>query len=141
MTKNTLLMLALMSFASPACVITTTPPRDVGSVNSDGTVYLGWNLVGKPDKSTDQDTYLVGANNGTFSAIRLNADKPVAFTQVLVIFADGERWVAPAPATLGAGEITPPIPLPNGPRAIYSIVVSGAPTADLLSKVEINANR
>lgn len=141
MTKNALLLLALFSIGAPACVIATTPPRDVGSVNSDGTVYLGWNLVGRPDHATDQDTWPVGAQVGNFTAIRLHSEKPVSITRVLVVFADGQQWVAPAPATMGADEWSSPIPLPNGPRAISSITISGAPTTDLLSRLDVDGFR
>jgi hypothetical protein len=142
MTKNALFLLALVSsLAAPACVITETPPRDVGSANADGSVYLGWNLIGRADKQTDHDEYLVGAGVGNFSAFRLHAEKPVALNEVLVIFADGTRWVAPAPQTMGVNETSQPIALPNGPRAIYSITITGAPTTDLLSRVDIDGFR
>ena len=144
MKKHAFVMLslaALASMAAPACVVTTTN-RDVGSVAADGTVYLGWNLIGreKDPSANDQDTYDVGAQLGTFSSIRLRAEKPVVIAQVLVIFADGERWNAPAPAELGTDQWSAPIQFP-GPRAIHSIVVSGRPTTSLLSRLEIHGNR
>jgi len=141
MIKNTLVLSALLALSSSACVITETPPRDVGSVNSDGTVYLGWNLIGRADKADDHDEYLVGAGVGNFTAFRLHAEKPVAFTEVLVIFADGTRWVAPGPQSMGANETSAPVQLPNGPRGIYSITLSGKPTTDLLARVDIDAFR
>lgn len=143
MTKNALAMLALLSLAAPACVIRTTAPRDVGSVSADGSVYLGWHLVNRAtaSKPEDQETYDVGAHLGAFSAIRMHTEKPVAFSQVLVIFANGERWVAPAPAAMGADEWTAPIQLPGGPRPIHSIVVNGHSTTSLLAKLEFHGTR
>ncbi|MGZ3423620.1 MAG: hypothetical protein ACXVEF_18305 [Polyangiales bacterium] len=142
MTKNALVMLAVLSLGAPACVVTTTT-RDVGSLNADGTVYLGWNLVGGDNKTgaNDQDTYYVGQQVGAFSAIRLHSEKPISVAQVLVVFADGERWIAPVPAQLGNDQWTAPIPLPRGPRAIHSIVVFGRSTAALLSRLEIHGTR
>ena len=136
-----LALLAFLSIAAPACVITETPPRDVGSVNADGTVYLGWNLIGRADKQVDHDEYVVGAGVGNFTAFRLHSEKPVSFTEILVTFADGQRWVAPGPQSMGANEMSAPIALPNGPRPIYSITLSGKPTTDLLSRVDIDAMR
>ena len=149
MKKHALVMLAwlslvgLASFAAPGCVITDTS-RSVGSVASDGSVYLGWNLIGsdggngKPD---DSDTYDIGAGLGNYSAIRLHAEKPIQLTQVLVIFANGERWVAQAPGGLNTDEWSAPIALPGGPRPIHSIVVIGRSTSSLLSKLEIHGLR
>jgi hypothetical protein len=143
MTKNALVMLAVLSLGAPACTVTTTS-RDVGSVASDGSVYLGWNLVGRDHKDpnvNDSDTYDIGQQVGAFSAIRLHAEKPLTLAQVLVIFADGERWVAPAPPALGQDQWSAPIPLPRGQRAIHSIVVAGRPNTDLLSRLEIYGTR
>jgi hypothetical protein len=143
MKKNALVLLSVLALATPACVITATPPRDVGSVNADGSVYLGWHLIARDDKShpNDVETYEVGAQLGNFSTIRLHSEKPIALAQVLVIFANGERWVAPAPPALGAEEWSAPIQLSGGPRPIHSIVVTGRSTTSLLSKLEINATR
>lgn len=142
MKKTAFAVLSVLSLAAPACVITSTQ-RDVGSVAADGTVYLGWHLVNRDGKNgaDDQETYDVGAQLGNFSAIRLHADKPVSLTQVLVIFADGERWVAPAPNALGDNQWTAPLALPRGPRAIHSVVVLGRSTTSLLSRLEIHGNR
>lgn len=145
MTKQALSILfalSALSLAAPACVITNTT-RDVGSTASDGTVYLGWNLIGreKDPNANDEDTYDIGAGLGNYSAIRFKAEKPIAFAQVLVIFANGERWVAPAPAALGNNEWSAPIQLPGGPRPIHSIVVTGRSTASLLSRLEIHGYR
>jgi hypothetical protein len=142
MKKNAFLLLSMLSLAAPACVITTTT-RDVGTVSPDGSVFLGWHLIRRDEKTNanDQETYDVGAQLGTFSAIRLHADKPLALAQVRVIFADGERWIAPAPQGLGAEEWSAPIQLPGGPRAIHSVVVFGRSTTSLLSKLEIHGTR
>lgn len=145
MNKNALLLLSVLSVASlaaPACTITTTANRDVGSLNADGSVYLGWHLLNRDNKSgNDRETYDVGAQLGAFSSIRLHGDKPIAIAQVLVIFANGEQWVAPAPAGLANDEWSQPIPLPGGPRPIHSIVVYGRSTASALSKLEIHGGR
>lgn len=138
MTKKALALFALLSLAAPACTITTTT-REVGSVASDGSVYLGWNLI--DNKGNDQDTFDIGANLGAYSTIRLHAEHPITFGQVLVIFADGERWIAPAPQALAEGEWSAPIPLPKGPRAIHSVVVNGRSTAGLLSRLEVYGTR
>jgi hypothetical protein len=42
---------------------------------------------------------------------------------------------------MGANETSAPIALPNGPRGIYSITITGAPTTDLLSRVDIDGFR
>lgn len=138
-----LLSLFAVALAAPACVVTAAPPRDVGTVSADGSVFLGWHLLSRDNKTgaDDQETYAVGAQLGTFSALRLHADKPLGLAQVLVIFADGERWVLPAPHGLGADEWTQAIPLHGGPRAIHSIVVTGQPTTSLLSKLEFHGHR
>jgi hypothetical protein len=122
----------------------TTTTRDVGAVNADGTVYLGWNLIGKDGgkgNPNDSDTYDIGAQMGNFSALRLHSEKPIAFAQILVVFADGERWVAPGPAAMGAEEWSQPIPLPRGPRPIHSVVVTARSTNSLLSRLEIHGTR
>lgn len=138
MTKNALVLLSLLSLAAPACTITTTT-RDVGSVSTDGSVYLGWNLI--DNKGNDSDTYDIGAQLGAYSAIRLHADKPVELGQVQVVFADGERWLAPAPAAMNGDEWSAPIPLPRGPRPIHSVVIAGKATTSLLARVEIYGYR
>jgi hypothetical protein len=142
MTKKILLLLGLLSIAAPACVVRTTN-REVGSVSSDGSVYLGWHLLARDNRGggDDQETYDIGAHLGPFSAIRLHADRPVTLTQVLVIFADGERWVAPAPQVLGQDEWTNPIFLPRAPRPIHSIVVFGRSTTSLLAHLEFYGSR
>lgn len=143
MNKNALVLLSVLSLAAPACVITTTN-RDVGSVAADGSVYLGWHLIRRDDKNpnaNDQETYDIGAQLGNFSTIRINADKPVAIARVHVIFANGERWDAPAPAALGGNEWSAPIQLPGGPRPIHSVVIDGRSTTSLLSRVEVHGTR
>lgn len=139
MNKHVFAMLTLLSLAAaPACVVTTTT-REVGSVAADGSVYLGWNLIGNDGGKSnpfDTDTYDIGANFGGFSMLRLHADKPVAFAQIQVIFADGERWIAQGPPSLNADETSAPIVLPGG-RAIHSVVIVGRATNSLLTKVEI----
>jgi hypothetical protein len=145
MKKNTLLLVSVLSLALPACVVTTTAPRDVGSVAADGSVYLGWHLLNRDNKNKpdnlDQETYDIGAQVGGFSTIRLHADKPIAVAQVLVIFANGERWAAPAPAVLGQNEWSAPIQLPGAPRPIHSIVVTGRSTTSLLAHLELHGGR
>ena len=142
MNKTALVLLAALALAAPAGTI-TSHSRDGGSVASDGSVYLGWHLLNKDGKvnGNDEESYAVGAQLGSFSAIRLHADKPVALAQVLVIFANGERWVAPAPQELGADQWSAPIPLPGGPRAIHSVVVHGRSTTSILSHFEIYGSR
>jgi hypothetical protein len=64
---------------------------------------LGWDLFdarGKPDR----ERYPVGQQHGSFSSIRLHADKAATLSQVVVIFMDGERFIAPAPSSMGAGQ-------------------------------------
>lgn len=144
MNKNTFVLLSVLSLALPACVVTTTAPRDVGSVAADGSVYLGWHLINRGNNANggnDQETYDVGAQVGAFSTIRLHGDKPIALAQVLVIFANGERWTAPAPAQLGNDEWSAPIQLPGGPRPIHSIVIFGRSTTSLLAHLEIHGGR
>jgi len=144
MKKNALVLLSVLSLAAPACVITTTPPRDVGSVSADGTVYLGWHLLRQDRKNPnldDVETYDVGAQHGNFSSIRLHADKPLALTRVHVIFANGERWDAPTPPALAQEGWSAPIQLPGGPRQIHSIVITGRSTTSLLSHLEIHGTR
>ena len=144
MTKHALVLLSLLSLSAPACVIHTQAPRDVGSVNADGTVFLGWHLINRDSKSNngnDMETYDIGAAQGNFSSIRLMSEKPISLWIVRVIFANGEQWDAPVPPTMGANEWTNPIQLPGGPRPIHSIVVYGRSTTSLLSKVEIHGGR
>jgi hypothetical protein len=143
MNTKSLVLLSVLSLAAPACVVHTTAPRDVGSVAADGSVYLGWHLVrsNKKTNANDVETYDVGAHIGNFSAIRIHAEKPTALAEVLVIFANGERWVAQAPAMLNTEEWSAPIALPGAPRAIHSIVVTGQPTGSLLSKIELHGYR
>ncbi len=142
MKKNALVLLSVLSLAAPACVITTTN-RDVGSVNADGSVYLGWHLLNRNEKTNanDQETYDVGVQLGAFSSIRLHADKPMSIARVHIIFANGERYDAPAPPALGAEEWSPPLQLPGGPRPIHSIVVDGRSTTSLLAKLELHGGR
>ncbi|GAF69530.1 unnamed protein product, partial [marine sediment metagenome] len=87
MSFRTVLLLAAIATALPACTVNMVEP---GAVSSDGTVYLGFNLFdarGKPDR----EDYQIGQQLGAFSSIRLKTDAPVAVTKVHVIFADGER--------------------------------------------------
>lgn len=142
MTKTALVMLSLLSLATPACVVTTTN-RDVGSVAADGSVFLGWHLIARDNKSSvdDQETYDIGNQFGAFSTLRLHVDRPTTITQVLVIFADGERWVAQAPAALAQNEWSAPIPLPRGPRPIHSVIVTGRSSSSMLAKLEIYGTR
>ncbi len=142
MNKTALVLLSALALAAPACTV-TSHSRDVGSVASDGSVYLGWHLLNKDGKvnGNDEETYDIGAQLGNFSTIRLHADKPVSLAQVLVIFANGERWVAPAPQALAADQWSAPIALPGGPRAIHSVVVHGRSTTSLLAHFEIYGGR
>jgi hypothetical protein len=142
MNKHALVLLSVLSLAAPACVITTTS-RDVGSVNADGSVYLGWHLLQRNEKTNanDQEVYEVGAQVGAFSSIRLHADKPLSLARVHVIFANGERWDAPAPPGLNTDEWSAPIQLPGGPRPIHSIVIDGRSTSSLLAKLEVHGGR
>ena len=144
MTKNALALLSFLALAAPACVVTTQAPRDVGTVNADGSVFLGWHLLNRDNKSNggvDVETYDIGAQHGNFASIRLYSEKPIALTRVHVIFANGERWDAPAPPAMNANEWTGPIQLPGGPRPIHSIVIYGRSTTSLLSKFEIYGGR
>lgn len=143
MNKNALALLALLSLI-PACTVTTTGAREVGSVAADGSVYLGWHLINRDNKKNngnDLETYDIGANLGNFSTIRLHSEKPVTIAQLHVIFANGERWDAPAPAAMNNDEWSAPIQLPGGPRPIHSIQFVGRSTTALLSKVEIYGGR
>jgi hypothetical protein len=142
MKKNILALLSVLSLATPACVVHTTAPRDVGSVSADGSVFLGWHLLNRASakRPVDVETYDIGAQHGAFSTIRLHADKPIAINEVLVIFANGERLVAPAPAGMGQDEWTAPIQL-GAPRPIHSIVVQGTSSTSLLAKLEIFGGR
>jgi hypothetical protein len=144
MTKSALVLLSLLSLAAPACVVHTQAPRDVGSINADGSVFLGWHLLNRDNKGNngnDSETYDIGAQVGNFSSIRLFSDRPISIAQVHVIFANGERWDAPAPPVMNANEWTGPIQLPGGPRPIHSIIINGRSTSSLLAKVEIHGGR
>lgn len=144
MKNHALLLLSLLSVATPACVVTTTAPRDVGSISSDGSVYLGWHLLNRDNKTNggnDVETYDVGAQHGGFSAIRIHTDRPISLAEVLVIFANGERWAAPAPATMNANDWTAPLPFPSPQRPIHSIVITGRSTSSLLARVEVHGTR
>jgi hypothetical protein len=140
--KHVLALLASLTLVTPACVIRTTAPRPVGALNTDGSVFLGWHHVAKnQNQGPDREAYDVGAQLGNFSSIRLHADSPVAIDEVLVIFANGERWVAPGPLALAGGEWSQPIPLPGGARPIHSVVLTGRATTGLLSTVEVHGAR
>ena len=89
--KTALVLISVMSLVTPACVITQTAPRDVGALNADGTVYLGWHLIARPkNNANDRETYDVGAQLGNFSALRIHVDSAVSLAQVSVILANGE---------------------------------------------------
>lgn len=137
MTFRTFLLLTAVAITAPACTVYV---REPGTVSSDGTVYLGFSLISAKEK-VDREEYPVGQQHGAFSAIYLHADQSVSLSQVVVIFADGERFTAPAPATLGGGQSSPVIALPRGPRAIHSILVTGKSQQKGLAKVEIYAKR
>ena len=133
MSLRLLFLLGAIAVASPACVVYATEP---GAVTSDGSVYLGFDLYSGKGKS-DRESYPVGQQLGAFSTIWLTADEPVAVQQVLVVFADGERYNAPVPATLGGHRSSPAIRLPRGPRQIHSIVVGAKSQNKHLAKIEI----
>ncbi len=139
--KNTALLL-LAALALPACIINAAPPREVGSAATDGSVYLGWRLVSKEKKgANDRETFPVGERFGTFSTIRLTTDRPLNLAQVVVIFMNGEQWIARAPAALSGGQWSEVIALPGAPRAIHSVVVDGIATSTMHAKLEIHATR
>jgi len=133
MSLRTVLLLAALATTAPACVVHVTEP---GAVTPDGSVYLGFDLFSSKGKS-DRERILVGQELGAFSSIRLNADAPVALNQVVVIFADGERFNAPVPARLAGGQWTGTIALPRGARPIHSIVVTAKSQGKHLAKIEI----
>jgi hypothetical protein len=136
MNLRSLLLPALLLAAAPACVVHTLEP---GAVTSNGSVYLGFSLFddkGKPDR----EKYAVGQQLGQFSSLQLVADHAVTVSKVVVIFADGERFTAPAPRRLGAGQSSPLIALPRGPRAIHSVVIAAQSDHKLLSKIEVYGN-
>src|SRR5690349_1769029 len=113
------LLLAALATAAPACTVYTTQP---GTALADGSIDMGFDLFdnkGKPDR----EAILIGQELGAFKTIRVIADKPVALSRVTVVFADGERFVAPVPTHLKGGQSTPVITLPRGPRPIHSIVI------------------
>ena len=137
MTFRTFLLLTAVASIAPACTVYV---REPGAVISDGSVYLGFSLISAKGK-VDNEEYPVGQQHGAFSAIRLHADESVSLNQVVVIFADGERFTAPTPATLGGGQSSGLIALPRGPRPIHSILVAGKSQRKGLAKVEIYATR
>ena len=138
MKKTTLVLISLLAVAMSACVVTAQPPREPGTVNSDGSVYLGWRLLSRNKGKNDRETYNMGAQLGTFTSLRLTTDKPAALAQVTVIFANGEQWMAPIPASLAGGEWSGAIALPGAPRAIHSVVIDGHATGSMHAKVEIH---
>lgn len=133
MILRTVLLLTALVVAAPSCTVYVTEP---GAVQSDGSIYLGFNLFSR--KKVDRESYAIGDKLGPYSSIRLHVDEDVNVSEVTVIFADGERFAAPAPGDLAAGAWTNPIPLPRGPRPLHSIVVSAQSKTKLLAKVEIN---
>jgi hypothetical protein len=133
MSLRTVLLLAALATAAPACVVHVTEP---GAVTSDGSVYLGFDLFSGKGKS-DRERIDVGQQLGAFSTIRLNTDESIALSQVVVIFADGERFKVPVPAKLGGGRWTEPVALPRGPRPIHSVVVTARSLGKHLAKIEI----
>jgi hypothetical protein len=142
MNKPVLLLLSVLSLAAPACVVHTTAPRDVGSLNADGSVFLGWHLFRSSGPGgVDREVYDVGQQLGNFQALRLHADRPVEITQVLVIFADGERWMAPAQQVLDTNQWSAWIPLPRAPRPIHSVEILGRSTSAMLANVDVHGLR
>lgn len=142
MKKPVLALLAVVTLSLSACVVNNTPPRDVGSAAADGSIYLGWRLVSKEKKGgTDRETFNVGDGLGTYSSLRVTTDRAVNIAQLVVIFSNGEQWIAPAPGDLAAGQWTNPIALPGAPRAIHSIVVDGRAASTMHAKVEIHGTR
>ncbi len=135
---RTVLLLGTLATAATACTVQTIPP---GTVLADGSVDLGFELFdnkGKPDR----EAIPLGRQLGALSTIRLVANKPIALSRMTVIFADGERFVAPLPARLRGGESTPVIQLPRGPREIHSVViVARSEGKELLAKLELYGTR
>ena len=130
-----LLLGALMAVA-PGCVVHT---MQTGAVANDGSVYLGWNLFSEHGR-TDREEYPIGQQYGAFSSFRFTTDQAIDFQKVVVVFADGERYTAPIPDKLRAGQWSNPIALPRGPRQIHSIVIAAKSLRKGLAKVEIYAN-
>jgi hypothetical protein len=129
--------LAVFGGASTACTIYTA---ETGAVSSDGSVYLGWSLFSGRGNAERED-YPVGQQHGAFSSFRLRASKAVALHEVTVILADGERFRAPVPGTLGAGQWSDPIALPGGAREIHSFVITAKSQSKQLAKLEIYGTR
>lgn len=138
MVLRTALLVAFIAMAAPACTVYVQEP---GAVASDGSVYLGFHLFSGRKAAGDRESYEVGQKHGAFSSIRLHTDDPVNITEVFVIFADGERYTAPAPGALAAEGWTNPIPLPRGPRPIHSIVVGAKGQTKKLANIEIYGTR
>jgi hypothetical protein len=135
---RTLCLLALIGVAAtPACTIYVNEP---GAVMKDGSVYLGFHLYSGKG-GFDREEYPIGQKHGAFRSLRLHADKGVEVNEVQVIFADGERWVAPAPGGLAQGQWSQEIVLPRGPRAIHSVWVGGKSQSKRLANVEIYGTR
>jgi hypothetical protein len=130
------MLLAALAIAAPGCTIYTQEP---GHVASDGSIYLGWNLF--TGKKADRESYAVGQKLGPYSSIRLHADEASTVSEVTVIFADGERFAAPAPGAMTEGQWTNPIALPGGARPLHSIVVGAQSQTKRLAKIEIYGTR
>ena len=131
MSLRSLVLLAALATAIPACAVTMVEP---GAVTADGSVYLGWQLF----KKNDVETFEVGQQLGPFTAVRFHAESATLnYHKIVIIFADGGRWEPSIPPQLGEGQWTAPIALPRGPRAIHSIVITGTSAAKHLSKLEI----
>src|SRR5688500_363646 len=112
MKLRTFLVLGMLALVATSCTVHVGEP---GTQMSNGTVYLGFDLFDNKGKA-DREHILVGQQYGTFSQIFLTANKPIAISKVVVVFADGQRFTAKVPKRLGAGRSSPAIALPGGPR-------------------------
>ena len=126
-------VIALAMVGGPACVIHATD-SSVGTVSSDGSVYLGWHLFKK--KKRDREIYNVGKQHGKFSAVRLHSNKKFNFQSVKIILGNGERVKPKVKKKWAKGHWTRWLTLPGGSRYIHSIEVVGRSPGHL-AKVEI----
>ena len=136
MRLRTVFALAALAIAVPACTVYTV---EVGSVSSDGTVYLGFNLYSAKGK-TEREEFPIGQQHGAFSALRIKADKAVAINRMTVVFADGERFNTNVPAQMSAGWSAPMV-LPRGPRPIHSVVIVATSQGKGLASIEVYGTR
>jgi len=116
-----LLVCAAFILGSGACTVYTNNTTK-GTVLSDGSVYLGFDLVSR--KRGDSWT-LIGEEHGYFSSLRFQVeDRPLNLDRMVVEFGDGEQWTAPAKGNFEPGAWSDEMKLP-APKTIHKVTYYG----------------